>query len=175
MKTFAIFYEAERVTKIGTKAKKLLESVEQLPDGTYRGTRHGAIIYALDPQLLKLHRIGGPAVVALDYKAWYVNGERHRIDGPAYEGENHKEWFVNGQQHRIDGPAFESENQKVWYINGKRHRIDGPAIVEPGYKGWYVDGEQLTEDGYNDLVKRLSTLTDDSDRAATIAAATMFD
>ena len=155
MKTFAIFYEAKRVAKIGTKAKKLPEGVEQLPDGTYRGTRYNGdeITYALDPELKHLHR----------------------IDGPAVESKDRKEWWLNGQRHRVGGPAFISHRYEEWYVNGKLHRIGGPAIVGPGDKQWYVDGKQFTEDEYNHLMQRLSTLTDDSDKEATIAAATMFD
>ena len=187
MKTFAIFYEAN-----------LPKGVEQLPDGTYRKTRQRIIIYALDPKLEHLHRIDGPAVESKDRKAWYVNGERHRIDGPAVESKNNKEWWVNDKLHRIDGPAIVATgyeawfvngkhhriggpavvgpyDMKQWYVNGKRHRIDGPAFESKHYKQWWVDDKQFTEDDYNHLIKRLSTLTDDSDKEATIAAATMFD
>ena len=163
MKTFAIFYEAKRVTKIGTKAKKLPEGVEQLPDGTYRGTRYNGdeITYALDPQLKN----------------------RHRIDGPAYEDEEWKQWWVNGQLHRIDGPASIEPGYECWWVNGERHRMDGPAVIGTDTDGtnddhddeWWVNGKQFTEDDYNDLMQRLSTLTDDSDKEATIAVATMFD
>ena len=145
MKTFAIFYEAN-----------LPKGVDQLPDGTYKQTRDNVTKYALDPQLLKLHRIGGPAFVSPASEIWCINGKAHRIGGPA-----------------IIGPYYEE-----WWVNGKLHRIGGPAVVIHGIVNkvkWYVEGVKLTEEDYNDLMKRLSTLTDDSDREATIAAATMFD
>ena len=153
MKTFAVFYEAKRALGVSAKVKRLPKGVERLPDGTYKGVRYKRLIYALDPKLKIKHRIDGPA------SSW-----------PSYE-----EWYLNGQRHRVDGPAIDTPWYKAWYLNGRLHRIDGPAIVSVITKEWWVEGAQLTEEDYNNLMKRLSTLTDDSDREATIAAATMFD
>ena len=184
--------------KTGTKVEKLPKGVERLPDGTYRGKRYDRTIYALDPELKikhrvdgpaivrpgleswwlngQLHRIGGPAYTIPRYKTWYVNGQRHRIDGPATVGHNIEIWYVNDQMHRIGGePAYVALKRKKWYVNGQLHRIDGPAFVTPTRTEWWVEGVQLTEEDYNNLMKKLSTLTDDSDKEATIAAATMFD
>ena len=180
MKTFAIFYEAN-----------LPKGVEQLPDGTYKQTRDNVTKYALDPQLLKLHRIDGPATISPGSETWWLNGKRHRIGGPAFTQSSkmvirattglvdvpypQEQWYQNGQLHRIDGPATISPDSETWWLNGKRHRIGGPAVIEPYYEEWWVEGAKLTEEDYNDLMKKLSTLTDASDKEATIAAATMFD
>ena len=137
MKTFAIFYEAKRALGVSAKVKKLPKGVERLPDGTYKKTRDRLTMYALDPQMTKLHRIDGPAIIE---------------------------------------PGIEE-----WWLNGRRHRIGGPAVIAHGYgretvyEKWWVEGVQFTEEDYNNLMKKLSTLTDDSDKEATIAAATMFD
>jgi len=40
---------------------------------------------------------------------------------------------------------------------------------------WFIEGVEFTEEDYNNLIKKLSNLTDASDKEATIAAATMFD
>ena len=77
--------------------------------------------------------------------------------------------------HRIDGPAYRSPYFEQWWVNGQLHRIGGPALVSDRRKEWWVEGVKFTEEDYNNLMKKLSTLTDASDREATIAAATMFD
>jgi len=125
----------------------------------------------------EMHRIGGPAVVRTDQSGeeWWVNGYRHRVGGPAVIGIEHEEWYINGKPHRIDGPAIVTPTRTEWWVNGQRHRIGGPAFVTPTAVRWFIEGVQVTEEDYNNLMKRLSTLTDDSDKEATIAAATMFD
>ena len=164
MKTFAVFYEAT-----------LPQDVEQLPDGTYRSIRETVTIYALDPQMTKYHRIDGPAYRSPYFEQWWVNGQLHRIGGPALVSDRRKEWWLNGRLHRINGPAYIGPRTAAWWLNGQRHRIGGPAVVSDGRKEWWVEGVKFTEEDYNNLMKKLSTLTDASDREATIAAATMFD
>ena len=140
------------------------------------------------------HRIDGPATISPGSEAWWLNGKRHRIGGPAFTQNSkivtvgvpysQEMWYQNGQLHRIDGPAVIEPGREEWYVNGQRHRIGGPAVIKsgheewfirPGREEWWVEGVKFTEEDYNNLMKRLLTLTDDSDREATIAAATMFD
>ena len=68
-------------------------------------------------------------------------------------------WYRNamGQLHRDDGPAVEwSNGTKSWYQNGLRHRTDGPAIeYSDSGKVWFINGEELSEDEFNQSVKRL--------------------
>jgi len=70
----------------------------------------------------KLHRENGPAFTCMDFKSWYMNGEKHRLDGPAVtDNLGTKEWWVNGERHRLDGPAIEYYNGKAsWLINNKK-------------------------------------------------------
>ena len=134
------------------------EPLTKLPDGTYTGIgRFNCRVFALDADETKYHRVDGPAVDC------------------SRGGNIYQEWWLNGQRHRVGGPAFIQAEHEEWWLNGQRHRIGGPAFDQYGHKQWWVEGAKLTEEDYNDLMKRLSTLTDDSDRAATIAAATMFD
>jgi len=61
-----------------------------------------------------------------------------------------------GELHRDEGPAIEQVNgDKFWYQNGLRHRTDGAAVEWPsGNKVWYINGEQLSEDEFNQRVKK---------------------
>ena len=61
-----------------------------------------------------------------------------------------------GILHRDDGPAVEwSDGTKSWYQNGQCHRTDGPAIEYPtGHKRWFINGRMMTEDEFNQEVKR---------------------
>ena len=45
--------------------------------------------------------------------------------------------------------------------NGKRHREDGPAIEYPsGYKAWYLDGKKMTEEEFNQKMKKHTIIID---------------
>ena len=60
------------------------------------------------------------------------------------------------QLHRDEGPAIEWRNgTKSWFQYGIRHRTDGAAIeYSDGDKAWYINGEELTEDEFNQRVKK---------------------
>lgn len=65
----------------------------------------------------KLHRIGGPAVVRVDYFEYWVDGKLHRTDGPAREFvgpfSEYSEWHV-------DGKCFFEKKEFDRYICKKR-------------------------------------------------------
>jgi len=90
-------------------------------------------------------------------KEWHLNGKFHREGGPAIEYANgDKEWWRMGKCHRLDGPAVEhSDGGKEWWLNGKQHRENGPAIEwSDGDKEWYLNGKPLTEEEWEEKVRR---------------------
>ena len=59
-------------------------------------------------------------------------------------------------RHRLDGPAYISGGYRAWYKDGLRHREDGPAIEYTGGGGeWYLHGKQLSEEEFNEHLKKL--------------------
>jgi hypothetical protein len=93
------------------------------------------------------HRKDGPALIAGDYKIWYINGEKHCEDGPAFIRGNKKVWYINDERHREDGPAYIKGDHKEWWINGELHREDGPAYIKGDHKEWWINGKLHHEDG----------------------------
>jgi hypothetical protein len=80
------------------------------------------------------HRIGGPAVVALDA----VKGKAHAT-----------EYYYNkGILHRTDGPAVVyADGHQEYYNGGVLERVDGPAVSGPGYTNSYcMNGVRVTPD-----------------------------
>ncbi len=62
--------------------------------------------------------------------------------------------------HREDGPAyiFKENNGyecESWYFNGELHRLNGPAFSSNrGFKHYYIHGKELTEQEFNQIIKR---------------------
>ena len=73
-----------------------------------------------------------------------------------------KYWYLNGKYHREDGPAVEwVDEAKEWYKDGKRHRENGPAVeYHNGDKYWYVNGKYLTEEEFNQRIKKHTIIVD---------------
>ena len=79
---------------------------------------------------------------------------KYRVEVDAF---GTREYYNNaGHLHRTDGPAVVGSNgYMAWWQNGQHHRIDGPAIEwRDGDKRWYINGKQMTEDEYNQRVKK---------------------
>lgn len=117
--------------KFDKTVKRLLKESEQpgppYIEVTYQqqtGWQSGGKVtrYYKDPKKLILHREDGPAVIAPDCTAWYIDNHRHRLDGPAYETtDGYKGWYANGQRHRVDGPAVIFTNGDTeWWVNGAK-------------------------------------------------------
>jgi hypothetical protein len=53
------------------------------------------------------HRINGPALICSNgAEAWYLHGALHREDGPAIVDPllNYRAWFLNGEKVRVEFP-----------------------------------------------------------------------
>ena len=202
MKTFAVFYEANLPEDVEQLPKDVEQLPDGTYKKTSSGLIRYALdpqmtkLHRIDgPASIssnheqwwlngKRHRIDGPAVIDPDHEEWWLNGQLHRVDGPAFTQSHgrirgvpytQELWYQNGQLHRIDGPAVTDPDHEEWWLNDQLHRIGGPALVAHMRTEWWVEGVKFTEEDYNNLMKRLLTLTDASDKEATIAAATMFD
>jgi len=86
-----------------------------------------------------LHRENGPAVYdKTGYELWCIDGKNHRLDGPAIIAYDYKEWWVNGERHRKNGPAIEHrDGGKEYYKSGKCHRLSGPSIISSAAENEY--------------------------------------
>jgi len=93
-----------------------------------------------------LRRVAGSVVFRHeDRDGWtYKNGVLHSYnDKPAIINVNYQAWYQNGERHReCDLPAFISGDRQIWYKYGKRHREgDQPAIISRDKQEWYKNGE----------------------------------
>jgi hypothetical protein len=60
------------------------------------------------------HREGGPAVVSIGVRKWYLHGVLHREDGPAFESDRYKAWWIDGDN--VEESKFE-EAVRIYKIS----------------------------------------------------------
>lgn len=106
-----------------------------------------------------LHRIGGPAVIEGEYRAWWFEGKLHRLDGPAVVYDISKNGLFNEAYYIDDIELTDFDYHKlknmgnnmitiktnIIYFSNKEeesHRLNGPAVINNGsYRTWCKNGK----------------------------------
>jgi hypothetical protein len=118
-----------------------------IPDSelTYE-TQFNAEFWKYDSEF---HRDFGPAIIYPQSQYWYQHGKLSRLDGgPALMGIEFNAWFKNHLYHREDGPAvvysYNSGCQDEWWVNGVdiSDEVDG-WLKENDYSYPFTDEQQM--------------------------------
>lgn len=115
---------------------------EHNPYGPSSTTKDGAEYYFLNGEK---HRDNGPSFYdpVLKTEEWHQKGKLHRIGGPALIAPTGKKAGNSVSLNRI--PSFNCPTEQ-WYEEDKRHRLDGPAVVHlDGRQEYWIKGKPFSK------------------------------